>query len=224
MPSHPPLLFDLDGTLVHSLPDIAASANHVRGHHGLEPVPEATVRTWVGDGARTLLERALAELPDPPDLDASYRVYAEHHEVQCTGLVAPFPGVTECLQRWRATGHPLAVVTNKPERFAQRVLAHLGMDSWFGAVVGGDSTAERKPSPLPLQRALEILGTSSDGALMVGDGVQDLRAGQALGIRTAAVLFGYWDEAPLRAAGADEYWPRFGAAEDPRAAALPSAE
>ncbi|MBM4060803.1 MAG: HAD family hydrolase [Planctomycetes bacterium] len=217
---HPaPCLFDLDGTLADTLADIAATTNHVRRVHGLPPAPLATVRTFVGDGARTLLRRALHEaLPADPAaaaaaVEASFAVYVEHHEVQCTASVRAYPGVAEHLAALAARGHGLAVVTNKAERFAVAIVRHLGLDGLLRVVVGGDTLARRKPDPAPLALALQRLGWTGPGGTMAGDGVQDLRAAKALGLATVACLYGYGDPARLRGEGADLYWRAFGVPE-----------
>ena len=212
-----PFLFDLDGTLADTLADIAASTNQVREVHGLPAAPLAAVRSFVGDGARTLLRRALADVL-PADaaatertIDAAFACYAEHHAVQCTRTVRAFPGVRDHLESLRAAGHGLAVVTNKPERFAVAIVSHLGLHDLLAVVIGGDTLPLRKPDPAPLALALARLGSSGEVAgTMVGDGVQDLRAGKALGLSTIGCLFGYGDPARLRAEGADAFWRAFG--------------
>lgn len=209
-------LFDLDGTLADTLPDIAASTNHVRLLHGLPQCDEAAVRRMVGDGARMLLVRALAEVlpPDGPAreaaVDAASASYTEHHLVQCTQRTRLYPGVLEHLGGLRERGHALAVCTNKPLRFAEPVCRHLGITGLVGAVVGGDSVPQKKPDPAPLRFALEQLGAPTAGATMVGDGLQDLRAGRALGLHTIGCLYGYGDPDALRAERADRYWRAFG--------------
>lgn len=213
-----PYLFDLDGTLADTLSDIAASTNQVRAQHGLAALDLVTVRGFVGDGARTLLAKALAEvLPTgaerEPALDAAFASYCDHHATQCTVHARLFPGAHEHLQTLVARGHALAVVTNKPERFAVPILRHLGIQGLFGAVVGGDTLPLKKPDPAPLLHALQLLGTTAGAAVMVGDGEQDLRAGKAAGLRTIACLFGYGEPERLRRQGADAYWRAFGIAE-----------
>jgi phosphoglycolate phosphatase len=211
-----PFLFDLDGTIADTLPDIAASTNHVRGHHNLPPLPETAVRAFVGDGARTLLQRALADaLPQEPTareraLDAAFAAYFAHHVGQCTRHVRLFPGVHEHLAKLHDRGHGLAMVTNKPERFASSIVQHLGLADLLRVVIGGDTLPQKKPDPAPLQHALRRLGWTPDTGTMVGDGVQDLRAAKALGLATIACLFGYSDPLRLRAEGADRYWQAFG--------------
>ncbi|MBI5852142.1 MAG: HAD-IA family hydrolase [Planctomycetes bacterium] len=206
------LLMDLDGTLVDSLADIAASVDHVRVAFGLAPLGKERVRTIVGDGALLLLASAFADLAAPPPLEELWPVYEAHHERQCVKLVTAYPGVVEALARWRKDGLATAVVTNKPLRFARRVLEHVGVH--VDEVIGGDSLAERKPSPAPLLEALRRLDVAPRDAAMVGDGLQDLRAGKAAKLRTIAALYGFRDPAELRREGADEYWVRFGVSED----------
>ena len=212
----PAFLFDLDGTLADTLADIAASTNHVRAAFGLPAVDLATARTFVGDGARTLLRRALAPVePSPSEafLDRAFATYAAHHAVQCTVEARLFAGVREHLEHLAERGHPLAVVTNKPERFAVPVCEHLGLVPLLGAIVGGDTAPRRKPDPAPLRLALERLGAPAAGATMVGDGPQDVRAGKALGMTTIACLYGYHDPDALRAEGATVHWRAFGMPE-----------
>jgi phosphoglycolate phosphatase len=205
------MLFDLDGTLIDSLADLRASANHLRAAFGLPPVSAEIARTWVGDGVFKLMERSLAELgPFEPLRDRAWRIYSEHHIEQCTALVRPYSGVREHLARWRSGGRSLAVVTNKQERFVTKILAHLELSDFFAAVICGDTLAVKKPDPEPVREALRRIGGAAAQALMVGDSLQDLRAGKAAGVRTAAVLFGFTDPALLRAEGADEYWVEFG--------------
>lgn len=207
------MLLDLDGTLVDSLADIAASANHVRDTFGLPPVPLDAVRGMIGDGAAKLLERALRDAPRRVSPEDAFAVYDAHHKEQCTQHVTLYPGAGEKLAEWRADGRPVAVVTNKPERFAIRILEHLGVLDLLGAVIGGDTTPDRKPSPVPLHTALQRLGAGPERAWMAGDGLQDLRAGRAAGLRTIGALYGFRDEKVLRAECADVYWTAFGIAE-----------
>ncbi|MEE2887090.1 MAG: HAD-IA family hydrolase [Planctomycetota bacterium] len=206
------LLFDLDGTLVDSLPDIAASTNYLRRHFDLPLIEPARVGTMVGDGLAALLQRALAECSEA-NLEEAEVIYRTHHEKQCTRLVVAFPGVRKYLAHWHSEGHQLGVVTNKPVGFSQRILKHLDLARFLPVVIGGDSTLARKPDPEPVLEALAQLGASTENAMMVGDSPADILAGRAAGIRTAAVLFGYRSEPVLRETGADEYWPRFGEAE-----------
>jgi phosphoglycolate phosphatase len=212
----PAFLFDLDGTLADTLPDLAASTNHVRAMHGLAAVADATVRSYIGDGAKALVQRALAELaPNPATIETAFASYLEHHVDQCTMHARLFDGVAAYLQQLRQLGHAIAVVTNKPERFAVPVARHLGLMEFTNVIVGGDTLPTKKPDPAMLRHALEQLATPATGATMVGDGLQDLRPAKHLGLRTIACLFGYGDPAALRQEGADIFWTAFAKPEAP---------
>ncbi len=212
----PPFLFDLDGTLADTLADLAASTNHVRGLHDLPPVGTDAVRSYVGDGARTLLQRALdSVLPTAAAarqraLDQAFASYVAHHDRQCTVHAQTFPGVREHLEALHAAGHPLAVVTNKPLRFAVPIVQHLRLQDLLPVVVGGDTLPQKKPDPAPLHHALQQLGAEPGGGTMVGDGLQDLRAAKAAGLHAIGCLFGYGDPAALLRERADGYWRAFG--------------
>jgi phosphoglycolate phosphatase len=217
--ARPPFLFDLDGTLADTLADLAASTNHVRAAFDLPPLPLPAVRGLIGDGARTLLARALHDrLPAAGparerQLDAAFASYLAHHATQCLATAALYPGAHAFLTGLRAAGHPLAVVTNKPERFALPLVRHLGLADLLPVVIGGDTLPQKKPDPAPILLALQRLGAPSElaaAATMIGDGVQDLRAGKAAGLRTIGCLFGYGDPAALRAEGAAAFWRAFG--------------
>lgn len=210
----PPMLFDLDGTLADTLPDIANSANHVRGRSGLPPLPAAAVRGMIGEGAMVLLHRALGELQVPAD-DAAFwararQLYLEHQQQHCTRQVQLYPGVRAGLERFAAAGHAMAVVTNKPFALATAIVRHFDLDALLPVVIGGDTLAVHKPDPAPLRLALARLDAGTTAGVMVGDGVPDLRAGRAAGLSTIACLYGYGDAAALRGIGADRYWSRFG--------------
>ncbi len=206
----PAFLFDLDGTLADTLPDLAASTNYVREQNGLQAVDDATVRTYVGDGARTLLRRSLAELqPDDNAIEAAFATYIEHHRAQCTVHAELFPGALEYLSRLREQDYAIAVVTNKPEQFAIPVVRHLGLDQFASVVIGGDTLPTKKPDPAMLKHALDMLGSTTEQATMIGDGLPDLRAGKALKIQTIGCLFGYGCPEALRSEGADVFWHKF---------------
>lgn len=206
-----PLLFDLDGTLIDSLPDILASANHLRAEFGLPGIRPETARGFVGDGVVKLMQRCLSDLgPFEPLRDRAWQTWVDHHLHQCTKLVEPYPGVVDNLARWHAEQRPMAVVTNKPTQFTIRILDHLELTRYLPVAICGDTLAVKKPDPEPLREALRRLGQPLNAGTMVGDSIQDLRAGKAAGLRTTAVLFGFRSEQELRAEGADEYWAVFG--------------
>lgn len=204
-------LIDLDGTLADTLPDIAASLDHVRAAFGLPPMSLEEARSCVGDGVVRAIERALAGVPlDGAAMERAMAVYSEHHLGQCTERVRVYPGVLETLERWRDEGRPLAVVTNKSEVFVRRILEHLDLERFFAAVVCGDTLPVRKPDPRPLHEALDRMGASRRRGVMIGDGVQDVRAGRAAGLRTVAAAYGYTPRDALERERPDAVWERFG--------------
>ena len=157
-------LFDLDGTLADTLPDIAATTNHIRQSHGLSPVDTTTVRTYIGDGPKALLRRALAELAPNEGLheallEEAFASYIEHHRAQCTVHAQLYPGVQSHLILLREAGHGIAVVTNKLEQFAIPVARHLGLDPFTSVIIGGDPLPTKKPDPAMLAHPLEQLAS-----------------------------------------------------------------
>jgi phosphoglycolate phosphatase len=183
-------IFDLDGTLVHSLPDIAAALNRTLQHAGLAPVPPAQVSGFVGDGAAKLVQRALPDGIGPEalaDLVAHFRTnYAQH----LCDLTRAYPGIESVLRRLSAS-MPLAVLTNKPNDLARPLLAKLRLDGYFAHVIGDGDGFPRKPDPAAGLWLLQHHGVSPTRALVVGDGLPDIRFAHALGAAAAAVTWGY---------------------------------
>jgi phosphoglycolate phosphatase len=187
----PFILFDLDGTLVDSAPDIAAALNAALAEAGHPTVPPPTVINYVGDGATKLVERAIApEAPaEVPDLVESFRRHYAAHVCVQTRL---YPGVADALTRLREVGIRMAVLTNKPGDLARALLRALELDRWFGDDVVGDGDGfPRKPSPEAARHLLARAGVAPDRALVVGDGLADIRVGRAAGCPVAAATWGY---------------------------------
>jgi len=194
------LLWDLDGTLVDSLSDIAASVNAARATVGLPALTEALVRTYVGDGMIKLIERAL---PDAQrhHFEAVVRAFAEHYERHCLDATRPFQNVPETLEQLQAAGVKLAVLTNKPQVFTHKLLDGLHLSAYFSAVVGGDSTPTKKPAPEPFRFAMRQLGEVDDGSghtLVVGDAQPDIAGARACGLSVCAVTWGFTPAPVLR--------------------------
>jgi phosphoglycolate phosphatase len=187
------ILFDLDGTLIDSAPDIAASLNHVRAHYGLPPLPLPDVVAAIGEGVSALLASTVPVPGDEP-----LRLYREHHEAHCLDRTVLYPGVREGLQAL-VQDVALGVVSNKPGAFSRKVLEGLGVADLFRAIVGGDTPAGRKPAPGPVLLALAELGRPPWDALFAGDSPSDLAAGRAAGTGTCAVTWGYRAEGLLLA-------------------------
>lgn len=175
-------LFDLDGTLIDSRADLAAATNAMRALHGLPALPLEQVASYVGDGVRVLAQRALEGAAVDPDLAAREisAAYAEH----LTDRTTAYPGVDAGLRALRAAGHDLALVTNKPAPHARRLMDHFGWTPLFAAILGGGDTTELKPSPLPLQTAMQRTGHGPETTWMVGDHHTDLAAARRAGVKS----------------------------------------
>ncbi|WP_024889142.1 phosphoglycolate phosphatase [Luteimonas huabeiensis] len=208
---YPAVLFDLDGTLVDSASDIAEAVNRLFDDLGVPRVPEATVRGWIGDGARQLLATALAHAGSDTPVDAAMDRFMVHYEACLLRDARLYPGVAETLAALRARSARLGVCTNKPERFVRPLLAALGVSDAIEACVGGDSLPERKPSPLPLLHLAARLGHRPGECLMVGDSRTDFLAAQAAGMPVVLVAYGYPRDFDLRRAGALAVLERFDA-------------
>ncbi len=185
------LIFDLDGTLIDSAPDLVASVNYMLRRLGKEPFDEATIRTWIGNGAQMLVKRALCGKKDPDPLNHTYfktalSIFLDHYEKNCTNRTILYPGVKETLQKLRHK--KLAIATNKPERFVRPIIEHLGID-YFDALVGGDTLPTKKPDPAMLHHICETLGTKD--AIMIGDSANDILAAKAAGLPSIAITHGY---------------------------------
>ena len=199
-------LFDLDGTLVDSAPDICRVANLALHSVGRAPLPVGVVRGFVGDGLPSLIQRAL-NYSDQRPLDGEVRDAAEHraatrlaHDAYtATPAVETtlYPNARETLSQLQARGARLGLVTNKPVAVTQRLLAALDLSSLFAVVLGGDSLPQRKPDPAPVQRALAALSVEAREALFIGDHENDLRAARGAGVAAALVSYGYTDRAAL---------------------------
>ncbi|MEX0383233.1 phosphoglycolate phosphatase [Spiribacter sp. 1M153] len=189
------LLFDLDGTLVDSAPDLATAVNHSLADLGHAALSETRVRQWIGDGARRLVARAIAGRRDidaePPETEAALaRFFVHYHDCLCDRSQL-YPGVRDGLDRLRALGRPMAVVTNKPAAFTGPLLEALGIAGYFGATVSGDTLGVKKPDPAPLIHAADQLGVAVGDCLYVGDSAADQGAAAAAGMPLVRVPYGY---------------------------------
>jgi phosphoglycolate phosphatase len=193
------LVFDLDGTLVDSLPDLMSALNRLMAARGFSPFADAEVARMVGDGAQALLDRAFAARAASSDAAAMAAFLADYTANSAVGSRL-YPGVGATLAGLRERGWRLAVCTNKPEVPARHVLAALGVDHFFAAVGGGDSFPVRKPDPLHLIATLEAAGGRIPDALMAGDHANDVAAARGAGIECVFAAWGYGT--PAMAAGA----------------------
>ncbi|QSX37029.1 phosphoglycolate phosphatase [Shewanella sedimentimangrovi] len=189
------IAFDLDGTLVDSVPDLAAATNCTLSQLGHKTCSEHEVRTWVGNGARVLLSRAMSHAlgreVSEAELNAAMPVFFDFYEQHLERHSRLYPDVIETLTALRQRGLKLAVVTNKPHRFTLPLLRAFGLEELFELVLGGDSLAKMKPDPLPLEHVRAHWSLERDELLMVGDSRNDILAAKAAGIASFGLTYGY---------------------------------
>jgi phosphoglycolate phosphatase len=191
------VLFDLDGTLLDTVEDIALALNRTLLEYAAKPLPESDVRQMIGRGSPILIERALAAQQRSVDagtqaamVERFFHHYGELEESN-EDRARPYPAAAETLQAVHAAGLGTAVVTNKQHRFAVALFKRLGLAPWIDVVIGGDTCARRKPDPQPLLFACESLKAAPAQALMVGDSVNDVQAARGAGIPVVCVSYGY---------------------------------
>jgi phosphoglycolate phosphatase len=199
------IVFDLDGTLIDSAPDIAAALNRVIEDRGLAPFPLDQALGFVGEGAKILVEKAFAArgrvLTDAETVELTAR-YLTTYAQQGSPNTTLFPAVRETLIALGEMGVPLAVCTNKAEQISRDVLAQFDLDTIFEAIVGGDSGFGRKPDAGPLMECSRCMGVAAENVLMVGDTKFDIGAAKNAGSRSAVVTYGY-SQSPIADLGAD---------------------
>ncbi|GIK49489.1 MAG: phosphoglycolate phosphatase [Alphaproteobacteria bacterium] len=191
------IVFDLDGTLVDTAPDLVRALNETLALEGLPRVKLETVRTMVGQGARVLIERAAARFGvsyQSERLEELTETFVSFYRADIAGESRPFPGVEDALGSLAELGAKLAVCTNKRTELSQALLQALSMTDWFAAVVGADAVAERKPHPDHYRAAVARAGGTLRRSVMIGDTVADVAAARGAGAPVAVVAFGYCDE------------------------------
>ncbi|WP_170392392.1 phosphoglycolate phosphatase [Ruegeria arenilitoris] len=172
------IVFDLDGTLVDSLADIAAAANRMLADQGYAPLPEETIRGFVGNGLPKLVERVILHCGLSIERHSELtQVTLNHYSQASSAITSPYPGVKDALRRLRAANIALGVCTNKPEAPAQHILEVLDLAQFFDVVIGGDTVKSRKPDPAHLTATFEALG-SIDARVFVGDSEVDAETAQ----------------------------------------------
>lgn len=195
------LAFDLDGTLIDSVPDLAVAVARTLSELALPMPGETEVRGWVGNGAPVLVERALTwarkAAPDPVLQQRAYEAFMHHYGAASNTLTTLYPGVKQALQALYQHGLTLVLITNKPERFIEPLLTHFELLDYFTLLIGGDSLAEKKPHPLPLLHAAQHCQIAPDECVMIGDSRHDMAAGKAAGFTTLALPYGYNHGEPI---------------------------
>lgn len=195
--------FDLDGTLVDSLPDLIAAANAMRQHLGLPPLLDDRIREHVGDGIASLVHRSITNQRDGEaehqEWEQGFRFFVDYYRQHLTDLTTVYPGVTTALGLLKALKLPLTIISNKSIRLALPLLQQLGLADDFSLILGGDSLPEKKPAALPLLHTCQVLNLPADALLMVGDSHNDIAAARAAGCPVVAVRYGYGDADALGA-------------------------
>ena len=191
MPQTRLILFDLDGTLADSAPDLAGAANEMRRARGLAELPFAELRPHGGSGARGMVGTAFGVTPLDAEFEALKAEWFALYEPRLLRETRLFDEVTALLDALRARGLRLGIVTNKAERYARPVCHGLGLTGYVDVIVGGDTTPHRKPHPAPLLEAARRADVDPTACVYVGDDERDMQAGRAAGMRTVAAAWGY---------------------------------
>ena len=188
------LLFDLDGTLADTNPDLHAAMNHILGQHGLAPLPQDKVRHLIGGGAAMILQRGFAEhgitLSDA-DMAAATEEFVLWYDRNIDHRTRIFDNLMPILDRARAQKIKMGVVTNKREGLAAKLLFRLNLQGYFSVLIGGDTLATRKPEPEMVHAAMTKLGGTPQDTVLLGDSEADTGAARAAGVKCVCVSFGY---------------------------------
>ena len=197
------IVFDLDGTLVDSAPDIALALNRLLAAERLPACSVEETVGFVGGGIASLVEQAFKARGSLSGRDLSRLVarYSELYGGALTAQTREYAGVSHLLRRLRSSGIQLGLCTNKEQSLAERIVSDLALDGFFNVIVGGVADRIQKPSPIPLLHTISLLGVTPDQAVMVGDSIADIRCAEAAGVAFLGVSFGY-SRPPLRDLGA----------------------
>lgn len=190
----PTIVFDLDGTLIDTAPDLVDTLNVVFARYGLPPVPYETARNLIGGGAKAMIARGVeaeGRVLAPTELERMFTDFLAHYSAHIANRSRPFPGLVDALDTLAADGCRFAVCTNKLERLSVLLLEQLELAGRFEAICGQDTFGMQKPDPEMLRRTIAAAGGSLDRAIMIGDSNTDIRTARAAGIPVIAVDFGY---------------------------------
>lgn len=191
------IIFDLDGTLIDSAPDLALALNYMLERIGRESFSEEIINTWVGNGAQTLVKRALLgkkELDEEVDallFENALQIFLDHYEANVCVNTFLYPKVKETLEYLQSKNYLLSIVTNKPFKFVKPILESLEIEELFHDYIGADSLERKKPDPMPLEYMCEKFSIAIEDTLMVGDSKNDILAAQALNMHSVGVSYGY---------------------------------
>jgi phosphoglycolate phosphatase len=187
------LIFDLDGTLIDSKKDLTDAVNATRAWHGLAPLPDDIVSSYVGNGAPVLMRRSFPHAAQE-ELHVLLRYFLDYYREHMLDATVLYPGVREALDQLHEGEVPLAVLTNKPVRFSVRLIEGLGLESHFFRIYGGNSFEEKKPHPIGIQMLMAESGAAADRTVMVGDSAVDVKTARNAGVRACGVSWGFQPE------------------------------
>lgn len=224
------VLFDLDGTLVETAPEISDAVNATLAELGLPGADEDLVRRWIGHGTGELMIEAYAHahgasaesVRKSGEIEAVMPIFVRHYLAHCGRRSHPFPRVIEALEALHARGVRLGIVTNKETRYVEPVVRAHDLGKYFDVIVCGDTLARKKPDPLPLQHALQHWGLEPADALFIGDSGIDVATARAAGVKVWLVPYGYSRGIPVTGMGADRVIDNFGALIAETGASQPS--
>lgn len=198
----PCLIFDLDGTLVDSLPGIAASLNRTLDAHGLPGHSDAMVRTFIGNGLRNLIMRAVPHPADPSLIESMLDLYRQDYEHSWASGTHTYPGIHHMLDELRLAGFSMSVLSNKVHAFTVEITRVIFPSIPFSAVLGQREGIPHKPHPAGALQIADMLGSSPGNCIVIGDSTMDIETAANAGMRSIAVSWGYHDRTRLAAAGA----------------------
>jgi len=184
------IVFDLDGTLIDSIPDLTDAVNYMRSAFSLLPLSQEEVTSLVGEGAKRLVEDALTGF-NQEDRQKGLECFLDYNFNHIIDKTRLYPEATETLKLLKEMGYILAVASNKGESHCREILRLLKSEHYFSAILGAESAAERKPSPAPIFQLMQQFGVTSSETVMVGDSINDIKAGKSAGVLTIGCEFGY---------------------------------
>ena len=202
------VLIDVDGTLVDSVPDLAYCVDRMMEQLDMPVRGEAAVRQWVGNGVERLVRRALINQLDGEPEEALFEkampIFMDLYAKNTSGRSSLYPGVTEGIAYLKQAGFRLGCVTNKAEQFTVPLLKDLGIYDNFEVVISGDTLPKKKPDPMPLLHAAEVMGVTAEQSMMLGDSMSDVKAARAAGFQIVCMSYGYNHGIDIRDSNPDE--------------------
>ncbi|MDD5228946.1 MAG: phosphoglycolate phosphatase [Methylococcales bacterium] len=189
------IIFDLDGTLINSAPDLVEAVNFALTELNKPTHSQASIQQWIGNGADVLVKRSLVGdwhvESEPDDFEAAFALFKTYYAAHDWVHSHLYSGTLETLQALKKLGFKLACVTNKTARFTNPLMETAGLAPYFDFIASGDTFAAMKPEPLPLLETAKLLAIAPENALMIGDSINDITAGKRAGFKTCAVSYGY---------------------------------